>query len=69
MLELLGIVVGIYLNILIFWRLPKKNVGLAAFTEKINLGSLEHLLNVVTMIFIIVFLEITIKLNLQEINF
>lgn len=65
MLELIGIIIGTYLNFLIFCRIPKKDVGLAAFTTKINLGSIEHLLNITTGFFIIIFLEITIKLNLQ----
>ena len=64
-LELFTIVISFFLIFLIFSRVPPKNVGLANFTTKISLGSIEHLLNISIGFCIIILIELAIKLNLS----
>lgn len=71
MLKLIGIFTSIFLTMIIFFRIPQDNVGLASFATKSNLlgspRSAQRFLNILTGIGIFVYLGIAMQLNLQTI--
>jgi preprotein translocase subunit SecG len=68
MLKLFGVLVSIFLNIIIFLRIPQENVGLASFATKTDLlgspSSAQRSLNIFTGIGILIYFVIAIQLNL-----
>ena len=71
MLNVLWILLSIFLILIIFFRAPQ-NGGLASFATKTNLlgspSSAERTLNNLTIIAIIFYLLIAIKLNFAQIS-
>ena len=71
MLNVLWILLSIFLILIIFFRAPQ-NGGLASFATKTNLlgspSSAERTLNNLTIIAIIFYLLIAIKLNFGQIS-
>lgn len=71
MLNIIWILLSIFLILIIFFRAPQ-NGGLASFATKTNLlgspSSAERTLNNLTIIAIIFYLLIAIKLNFGEIS-
>ena len=67
MLKLIGAFISFFLIVIIFLRIPQENVGLASFATKSNLlgspSSAQRFLNILTVIGIIVYFGIAIKLN------
>ena len=68
MFQLIGNVVSLLLIIIIFFRMPQENLGLASFAMKSNLlgspSSAQRLLNVLTSFGILIYFGIAIQLNL-----
>jgi preprotein translocase subunit SecG len=68
MLKLIGILTSLFLILIIFFRIPEENVGLASFATKSNLlgspSSAKRFLNILTVIGILIYFGIAIKLNL-----
>ena len=68
MLISLGTLINLFLIILIFLRIPPKDVGLTSFATQSNLlgspNSAQRFLNGITGIGIIIYFLIAIKLNL-----
>jgi preprotein translocase subunit SecG len=68
MLKLFGVFVSIFLNIIIFLRIPQENVGLASFATKTDLlgspSSAQRSLNIFTGIGILIYFVIAIQLNI-----
>lgn len=68
MLKLFGVLVSIFLNIIIFLRIPQENVGLASFATKTDLlgspSSAQRSLNIFTGLGILIYFVIAIQLNL-----
>lgn len=71
MLNVIWILLSIFLILIIFFRAPQ-NGGLASFATKTNLlgspSSAERTLNNLTIIAIILYLLIAIKLNFGQIS-
>ena len=71
MLNIIWILLSIFLILIIFFRAPQ-NGGLASFATKTNLlgspSSAERTLNNLTIIAIILYLLIAIKLNFGQIS-
>ena len=71
MLNILWILLSLFLILIIFFRAPQ-NGGLASFATKTNLlgspSSAERTLNNLTIIAIILYLLIAIKLNFGQIS-
>jgi preprotein translocase subunit SecG len=72
MLKLFGVLVSIFLNIIIFLRIPQENVGLASFATKTDLlgspSSAQRSLNIFTGLGILIYFVIAIQLNLLNIS-
>jgi preprotein translocase subunit SecG len=68
MLTLIGTLVCFFLIVIIFLRIPQENVGLTSFATKSNLLgspiSAQRFLNILTVVGILVYFGIAIKLNL-----
>ena len=71
MLNIIWILLSIFLILIIFFRAPQ-NGGLASFATKTNLlgspSSAERTLNNLTIIAIVFYLLIAIKLNFSQIS-
>ena len=71
MLKIIGFLISFVLIIIIFLRTPQESSGLASFASKSNLlgspGSAERSLNVITVIAILIYFSIAIKLNISSI--
>ena len=71
MLKIIGFFVSFVLIIIIFLRTPQESSGLASFASKSNLlgspGSAERSLNIITVIAILIYFTIAIKLNISSI--
>ncbi len=68
MLKLVGFVINIFLIGLIFLRIPQESAGLSSFATKNNIlgsspSSVERWLNILTVIGILIYFYIAIKLN------
>ena len=67
MLKIIGFLISFVLIIIIFLRTPQESSGLASFASKSNLlgspGSAERSLNILTVIAILIYFSIAIKLN------
>ena len=67
MLKITGFLISFVLIIIIFLRTPQESSGLASFASKSNLlgspGSAERSLNILTVIAILIYFSIAIKLN------
>ena len=72
MLKLFGVLVSIFLNIIIFLRIPQENVGLASFATKTDLlgspSSAQRSLNIFTGLGILIYFVIAIQLNLLNLS-
>lgn len=72
MLKLFGVFVSIFLNIIIFLRIPQENVGLASFATKTDLlgspSSAQRSLNIFTGLGILIYFVIAIQLNLLNLS-
>lgn len=72
MLKLIGIFLGLFLIVIIFLRIPQENVGLASFTTESNLlgspRSAERFLNILTIIVILIYFGVALRLNLNILN-
>jgi preprotein translocase subunit SecG len=72
MLKLFGVLISIFLNIIIFLRIPQENVGLASFATKTDLlgspSSAQRSLNIFTGIGILIYFVIAIQLNLLNLS-
>jgi len=70
MFKLTGAFISLFLIIIIFFRIPQENVGLASFATKSNLlgspNSAQRFLNILTVIGIIIYFTIAIQLNLLK---
>lgn len=68
MLKIFGFIISVFLIGIIFLRIPKENTGLASFATKTDIlgspSSAQRSLNIFTMIGILVYFAIAIKLNL-----
>jgi hypothetical protein len=66
MLKLFGFLISIFLNIIIFLKIPQENVGLASFATKTDLlgspSSAQRSLNIVTGVGILIYFAIAVKL-------
>jgi preprotein translocase subunit SecG len=71
MLKIIGFLISFVLIIIIFLRTPQESSGLASFASKSNLlgspGSAERSLNIITVIAILIYFSIAIKLNISSI--
>jgi len=71
MLKIIGFLISFVLIIIIFLRTPQESSGLASFASKSNLlgspGSAERSLNIITVIAILIYFTIAIKLNISSI--
>ena len=71
MLKIIGFLTSLLLIIIIFLRTPQENSGLSSFASKSSLlgspGSAERSLNVLTIIGILIYFSIALKLNLSNI--
>ena len=71
MLKITGFLISFVLIIIIFLRTPQESSGLASFASKSNLlgspGSAERSLNIITVIAILIYFTIAIKLNISSI--
>lgn len=72
MLKLIGFIISIFLNILIFLRMPQESIGLSSFTSKSGFlgsspSSAERFLNIIIIFLILIYFEIAIQLNLSNI--
>jgi protein translocase SecG subunit len=70
MLKLIGFLVSILLIIIIFLRTPQENVGLSSFATKSDIlgspSSAERFLNVLTVVGILIYFGIALRLNLRS---
>jgi len=68
MLKIFGFIVSFFLIGIIFLRISQENTGLASFATKSNLlgspSSAQRFLNIITVIGILLYISIAIKLNL-----
>lgn len=68
MLDLASGLIGIFLIVIIFLRMPKESVGLASFATKSNLlgspSSAERFLNILTAFGILIYLVLAIEIDL-----
>jgi len=68
MLKIFGFIVSFFLIGIIFLRTSQENTGLASFATKSNLlgspSSAQRFLNILTVIGILLYVSIAIKLNL-----
>ena len=68
MLRIFGIIVSFFLIGIIFLRISQENTGLASFATKSDLlgspSSAQRFLNILTVIGILLYISIAIKLNL-----
>ena len=68
MLKIFGFIVSFFLIGIIFLRTSQENTGLASFATKSNLlgspSSAQRFLNILTVIGILLYISIAIKLNL-----
>jgi preprotein translocase subunit SecG len=68
MLKLLGFIISLFLNIIIFLRIPQENMGLASFATKSDLlgspTSAQRSLNILTAFGIVIYFGIAIQMNL-----
>jgi len=68
MLKIFGFIVSFFLIGIIFLRISQENTGLASFATKSNLlgspSSAQRFLNILTVIGILLYISIAIKLNL-----
>lgn len=71
MLKLTAILTSLFLNIIIFLRMPQENVGLTSFASQSNIlgspSSAQRLLNILTAFAILIYLGIAVVLNLLNI--
>ena len=71
MLKITGFLISFVLIIIIFLRTPQESSGLASFASKSNLlgspGSAERSLNIITVVAILIYFSIAIKLNISSI--
>jgi protein translocase SecG subunit len=71
MLKIIGFFISFLLIIIIFLRTPQESSGLASFASKSNLlgspGSAERSLNILTVIAILIYFSVAIKLNVPNI--
>ena len=70
MLKILGTLTNIALILIIYLRIPQESVGLESFATKSNLlgspSSAQRFLNILTAIFIFLYIAIAFQLNLQN---
>jgi preprotein translocase subunit SecG len=70
MLKIIGFGVSIFLILIIFLRLPDRNVGLSSFATKSDLlgspGSAQRFLNTLTGIGILIYFIVAFQLNLEN---
>ena len=68
MLKLLGFMISIFLIVIIFFRIPQENAGLASFATKSDLlgspSSAQRFLNILTGFGILIYFGLAIALNL-----
>jgi preprotein translocase subunit SecG len=68
MLKLLGFMISIFLIVIIFFRIPQENAGLASFATKSDLlgspSSAQRFLNILTGFGILIYFGLAIQLNL-----
>ena len=68
MLNIFAIFTSLALILIIFLRIPQENVGLASFATKSDLlgspRSAQRFLNILTVVGILIYLGIAVKLNL-----
>jgi len=68
MLKIFGFIVSFFLIGIIFLRISQENTGLASFATKSDLlgspSSAQRFLNILTVIGILLYISIAIKLNL-----
>jgi len=68
MLKIFGVIVSFFLIGIIFLRISQENTGLASFATKSDLlgspSSAQRFLNILTVIGILLYIGIAIKLNL-----
>jgi len=68
MLKFFGVIVSFFLIGIIFLRISQENTGLASFATKSDLlgspSSAQRFLNILTVIGILLYIGIAIKLNL-----
>ena len=71
MLKIIGFFISLVLIIIIFLRTPQESSGLTSFASKSNLlgspGSAERSLNILTIVAILIYFSIAIKLNIPNI--
>ena len=67
MLKLIGIFISIFLIFIIFIQLPQESAGLTSFANKTNLlgspSSAQRFLDILTVVLILVYFGIALKLN------
>ena len=72
MLKIIGFFISFLLIFVITIRTPQENSGLSSFANKSNLlgspDSAERLLNILTIIGILIYLSIAIRLNVISVN-
>lgn len=68
MLKIIKTFISIFLIVIIFLQIPQENVGLASFTNKINLlgspSSAQRFLKILTGVGILIYFGIAFELNL-----
>jgi preprotein translocase subunit SecG len=68
MLKIFGVIVSFFLIGIIFLRISQENTGLSSFATKSDLlgspSSAQRFLNILTVIGILLYMSIAIKLNL-----
>jgi len=71
MLKIIGFFISFGLIIIIFLRTPQESSGLASFASKSNLlgspGSAERSLNIITIVAILIYFGIAIRLNIPNV--
>jgi hypothetical protein len=70
MIKIIGFGVSVFLILIIFLRIPDRNVGLSSFATKSNLlgspGSAQRFLNTLTGIGILIYFIVAFQLNLEN---
>lgn len=70
MLKPFGFIISIFLNVIIFLRIPQENVGLASFATKSDLlgspSSAQRSLNILTAFGILIYFGVAVLLNLTN---
>jgi preprotein translocase subunit SecG len=70
MFKLIEFIVNTFLIVIIFFRIPAENTGLASFATKSDFlgspSSAQRTLNVITGVAILIYFGIAIQLNLSE---